>query len=98
MYGTTMSGRPDWNSEVSIISSLSTPFGSDCIKTPRSKRRASVDRIKGANDPIDLNRRCSAETRLRLAAASKRSIAAKAAFSLSAIIWATTSDGISSIT
>src|ERR1700730_5326990 len=98
MYGTTIRGRPGSNSEASIMSSLSTTFGSDCINTPRSNRRASVDRTAGADAPTGLSRRCSAEIRLRLAAASKRSIAAKAAFSLSAIIWATISAGIFSIT
>jgi hypothetical protein len=57
------------------------------MNTLKSKRRASVDRIRGVAAPRVLSRRCSAETRLRRAAASKRSIAARAAFSLSAIAW-----------
>jgi hypothetical protein len=72
MQGTTTSGGPDRSSDISIGSSLFTPFGSDCMNTLRSKRRASVAGIAGAAAPTALIRRYSAETRLRLAAASKR--------------------------
>ena len=93
-----MTGHPDWNSEVSIMSSLLTPSGSDCMTTLRSKRRARSASNSGASSPIVLIRWCSADTALRRAAESKRSIAADAAYSLSATIRAATLGGISSIT